>query len=164
MNPQSDYCFRHTTEYTCRGTYTHSQRPIFIHWHIWVTETFGCTICALYFKRLKSKCLLTPNSEHMSWIIGEGVQFEVTPVSQIQKASLYPFTADTDTWSWMYMYRPDENRWTETDAQNPGSFATYTCLKEDKYGKNTSMFHVAPLHGVVNMCPYTTNSSHTSPL
>lgn len=49
-------------------------------------------------------------------ITDERVQFGVAPVSQIQKAGLYSLTADTDTWSWMY--RPDENRWTETDEQH----------------------------------------------
>ncbi len=54
----------------------------------------------------------------MSCIIGAGVQFGVTPVSQTQKAGLYSLTADTDTWFCMYMYRPDENRWTDTDEQH----------------------------------------------
>lgn len=76
----------------------------------------------------------------MSSIIGEGIQFRVTPVRQIQKAGLYSVTADTDTWS--YMYRPYVNRWTGTvsHAQNTN------------YRQRACMFHVAPSHRDVNMC------------
>lgn len=72
----------------------------------------------------------------MSCIIGEGVQFGVTPVSEIQKTGLYSLTADTDTWLCMYMYRPDENRWTDTDEQHMHRIQTVFSIQT--HPKNTN--------------------------
>lgn len=63
------------------------------------------------------------------------------------------------------MYRPDSNRWTETDEQHMCSIQTAfprkTHPKAPNYRQSTCMFHVAPPRRDVNMCSYTAHSSHT---
>lgn len=99
--------------------------------------------------------------------MGKGVQFGVTPVSWTQKTGLYSLTADTDTWLCMYMYRPDENRWTHADEQHMHRIQTVFLYRHTQRiqitDQSTCMLHMAPPHWDVNKCSYTAHSSHTSP-